>query len=157
MDQLRLRGKLDPRWLSHGVLLHFKLSLMQVPWQMVNVAPVEPFAAESIKAITLGEEVLDRSRPCVEPVRCGAIGAAEFRRLGSVLPLRNVFEPRAASPFYFHGSLPIWQTIEDACPPDRRQIAGIEDEEINARLAVVGDIGPHIDLRKMREPGQRWN
>src|ERR1039458_3688155 len=116
---------------------------------MVNFASVKPFAAERIKAITLAEEVLDRARPCVEPVRCGAIGAAELRRFGPVLPLRNVFEPRPASPFHLHGSLPIWQTVEDACPPDRRQIAGIQAEEINARLAVVGDIGPYIDLGKM--------
>jgi hypothetical protein len=59
MDQLRLRGKLDARWLGHGVLLHFKVSLLQVPRQMVNFTSVEPFAAERIKAITLGEEVLD--------------------------------------------------------------------------------------------------
>src|ERR1019366_247018 len=157
MDKLRLRGKLHTRWLSHGVLLHFKRSLLQVPWQMVNLASIKPFAAEGIKAIALGEEVLDRARPCMEAVRCGAVGAAQFRGLGSVLPRRHVFELRPASSFHLHGSLPIWQTIKDACSPDRRQIAGIKAEEINTRLAVVGDIGPHIDLRKMREPGQRWN
>src|ERR1022692_4935725 len=107
MDQLRLRGKLHTRWLGHGVLLHFKRGLLQVPWQMVNLTSVEPFAAERIKAITLGEEVLDRARSRVEAVRCGAIGAAEFRGLGSVLPLRHVFELRAASSFLLHRSLPI--------------------------------------------------
>src|ERR1035438_5302328 len=85
INQLRLRGKLDTRWLCHSILLHFKRSLLQVPRQMVNVASVQSFATERIKAITLGEEVLDRARPCVEPVRCRAIGAAEFRRLGPVL------------------------------------------------------------------------
>src|ERR1039458_6466265 len=117
MDKLRLRGKLDTRWLGHGVLFHFKRSLLQVPRQMVNLTPVEPFAAERIKAITLGEEVLDRARPCVEPVRCGAVGAAEFRGLGPVLPLRNVLEPRPASSFYLHGGLPIWQDRKHAGPP----------------------------------------
>src|ERR1039458_8193887 len=155
MDKLRLRGKLDTRWLGHGVPLHFKRSLLQVPWQMVNLTSVEPFAAERVKAITLGEEVLDRARPCMEAVRCRAVGATEFRRLGSVLPLGNVFELRPASSFPLHGSLPIWQTIKDACSPDRRQIAGIKAEEINTRLAVVGDIGPHIDLRKIDRKSTR--
>ena len=68
IDKLRLRGKLHTGRLGHGVLLHFKRGWLQVPRQMVNFAPIEPFATERIKAITLGEEVLDRARPCMEAV-----------------------------------------------------------------------------------------
>src|SRR5271157_2816069 len=124
---------------------------------MMDFAAVEALTVIGVQAVTLAEEMFKRPRSCVERLRSRSVRAAQFRGLRSVLPLGNIFDLGPAPALQLHGSLPVRQAIKHSRTPHRRQIAGVQAEEIHAGLPVARDVGAHIDFGKMRKPWQRWH
>ena len=73
------------------------------------------------------------------------------------MPLGTVVNLRSALAGHLHRRLPIRQAIEHPGSPYRRKVAGVEAEEVDARLAVVGHVGPDVDFVEAGKPRQRWH
>ena len=106
IGQLWLRRKRNARRLRHRVLLQIERRFLQLPRQMVNFPTIQALTPKRVKAVTFGEEVLDRSRPGVKQQRRSrAIRALQFCGLRAMLSLGNVVDPRFAPALHFHASL----------------------------------------------------
>src|SRR6202042_2218205 len=118
---------------------------------MVNFPAKDLIIAGRVKAIALGEPMLNRT--FLAQAYCGSrtVAAAKFR--GTAQTARGIMNAFAIL-LRTHRCLKIGQMIKRAGSPDCRKIGCVEAEEINSRLAPKGCIGADIQLRESREAGE---
>src|SRR6266850_392465 len=148
----------QPRRLGHRVHLKYGFRALQWPRPMMNVEPQRVrIGVECVEAVPLGEKIFERPDLCIEH-RTGR--GVRHDQLGGY-SRRSVTTTTIANPpiptIHVHRRAEIRQVEQRARSGDGERAPGVEAEEIYARFFIDADVGPHVELGKCRDPGQRWH
>ncbi len=151
-----LRRGSNPQRLRHRVASKFRFGALQRPRRMMNLAPNDLAAAIArVKAVPLGQEILERPTPWRKNLSGWAIPALQQSRWHSAMrPLALVMNP--AFPFCAaHSCSKIWQVKPRARDGNRQRVTSVQTEKPHAGLFAESHIGANIQFWECREPRHR--
>src|SRR5262245_45519067 len=90
MEQRLGRRQLDPRGRGHGIAFDLGLSILQGPRQVVDIGARKLLTAHCVQAVTLRQEVLERSLFPYPRLRDGPIAAVILRGARILEPAAGV-------------------------------------------------------------------
>src|SRR5437879_3492121 len=116
----------------------------------MNVGAIDVTLADGVKAVALGNEALDGLGgrfPCVQ-IRNGPVACLEFCRTRALKASRLILNVRPALRD-FETRMKVRQSVDKSRAKHSGEVGSVEREKVNAGDPFVGDVGSHIDFRKM--------